>query len=745
MNQLGTGNVIKSNDSSATTSVQPANTNSGCVSWAAVVFSTTVQDSDNDGLLDVWKQNQGYIDFPSTSFVALPGAAKGQIDVFVQIDYMCSVVNPDGMCSSSGHVHLPKQAALDMVGNAFLAQGIHLHFDVGNNYQGDPFVIPFTLPTAGTTPPSGGNIIIESAITCSDSSVAPPKLCAFPDQPGVVSWKGGFDSLKGQFFQHGRRHSHHYLVMGHSLGFASTSWSIALGSLSSIVGNGATATVTTTSPHGLCLTVNCVAGGTPTRVTISGALADFNLNGTYQIVAVPSSTTFQVTTANVMSATFQNYGLAVATGPPKSTSGWSDLGGGDTMVSLGPWRADDPAGCQPNPALSLAPGQAYCSDQVGSVQVQAGTIMHELGHTLGLTHGGTFLDASGAPSYGVNCKPNFQSVMNYAFQIRGLPGFDELAHVDYSSQTLLNLSEGSLIESAGLGASTPFRTRWYAPQNNNFLDKLLSNAANRAASRHCNGTPLLATDPLMVRVEGPLVPGAIDWNDNGIIDSTTVAQDINLNGTTQDSSMLGFNDWANVDLRQMSARRNAFGFSGDIGSGDLIGGAGGDLIGGAGGDLIGGAGGDLIGGGGGDLIGGAGGDLIGGAGGEEVNDFDLANSTVDPPSSLACTNCVSLSGALVDNNKSVTLTWTPPGFGRIRTYFIWRAVGTISATNLPTNIGKVTGKVPGSPPATTFPDQNVKNNVTYTYFVTAALGADSGPNNGNGSAPSNFITVTVKF
>ena len=740
VNQFGTGNVVKGNDFVATTSVQPTATNRGCVSWAAVIFSTTVQDSDNDGLLDVWKKNQGYTEFPSGSFVSLSGAANGQKDVFVQIDYMCTAVNSDGSCSSSGHVHLPKQAALDTIGNAFLAQGIHLHFDVGNNYQGDPFVVPFSPPPAGSPAlPSGGNIISEGAIACSDSTVRSPKLCGFPNQPGVVGWKGGFDSIKSQFFQHGRKDSYHYLLMAHSLGFPTTSWSTALGTLSNIVTNGNIATITTTSPHGLCLTVNCVAGGVPTRVTISGALTDFNLNGTYQIVAVPSPLTFQITTANVTSATFNNYGLAVATGSPKSTSGWSDLGGGDTIVTLGEWPADDPVGCQVNPALPLAPGQDYCSDRVGSVLAQAGTIMHELGHTLGLTHGGTFPDVSGAITYGVNCKPNFQSVMSYLFQIRGLPGFDGLAHVDYSSQTLPNLLEGSLIESAGLAASTPYRTRWYAPQANNFIDKALSGVGNTAAARHCDGTPLLPTDPPTIRVEGPLAPGAIDWNDNGIIDSAAVAQDLNFSGTPSGSTFLGFEDWTDVDLRQMGARRNAFGFSTDIGSGDLIGGAGGDLIGGAGGDLIGGAGGDLIGGGGGDLIGGAGGDLIGGAGGEEVNDFDLANSTVDPPFGLACTNCISSSGSLVEQNKSVTLTWTPPGFGRIRTYFVWRAVGQVSATNLPTNIGKVTG----SPAGTTFTDSKIKNNVTYSYFVTAALGPDSGPNNGNESGPSNTIIVTV--
>lgn len=686
-------------DNFETTMVNPASSNGGCVSWGAIVFSTTVQDSDNDGLLDYWEAapgasnpvnpngaTPGYVDVGTGQFVALPNADPLHKDMFIQLDSMCSgnvVTNPDysSTCGTSGGgvSFQPSPGALSMLSNAFSAKGITLHLDTHS-------------------------AVAEQ--TCTDNyNISPPKLCSYPNQPGVVGWKAGFTETKNQplnypdesscraalngacirRFQQGRKDSYHYVLAANALGVANWTFSGALTSL--VVDSKGVATFTTSVAPGLVASDAVNGNG---RVTVMGALSAPALNGVYFVTSTmnanpgdPAPHTFTIQTANVPAGSYTlstDPTLAVASGKGGTGSGFSDLGGQDSLITLGLWGADG----QPD-------------------TVQAGTVMHEVGHTLGLSHGGSYNDSPGSYvlNFEPNCKPNYQSVMNYLFQVDLLQDASGNQVLDYSEQGLAALNELSLSGIISLtavdgSASTYSATSWYSP--------VPPNGAGSAAKAHCDGTPLAPnTDPQPTMFRIPGLAGQISpaWA-NG--------QDINFNGST-DSTLRGFNDWANLDLRQIGAT----GSLSTAGVGDLLGAGGvGDLLGAGGtGDLLGAGGvGDLLGAGGvGDLLGAGGvGDLLGagGMGNGEIT-RETANSIVRPPRNLAATPSDTRLA------HSVTLNWTKPVFGQIVSYNVYRgANGAAPTLYFSTSSGQ-------TPAATSFTDTNVTDCTTYTYFVTSLL------------------------
>lgn len=99
------------------------------------------------------------------------------------------------------------------------------------------------------------------------------------------------------------------------------------------------------------------------------------------------------------------------------------------------------------------------TNHVGTAAEQAGTFMHELGHALGLLHGG---------NDDMNFKPNFISVMNYFFQLGGVQrngesmytysGFNLIADEHHLSDEHALTSDSSL---------TMYGTQYFCPNNTN--------------------------------------------------------------------------------------------------------------------------------------------------------------------------------------------------------------------------------------------------------------------------------------
>lgn len=214
-----------------------------CLSWAAIITSTNVQDSDFDGLLDIWEtsglalnpgvRNDGTIAAPTPATfgtcIQYPnsclnlhamGASPSVPDIFMQIDWMQGTYG-------APHVHNPQLAALNMVGAAFQAHGINLHFDVGSSgtYQGQKsaYIIPTTYAQGGNVVEESGNLLCPNTVTEKQGST-----CAFPSQSSefsVLGWKSGFDAIKNgdsvlglpQLFATNRKDVFHYALFGHAI------------------------------------------------------------------------------------------------------------------------------------------------------------------------------------------------------------------------------------------------------------------------------------------------------------------------------------------------------------------------------------------------------------------------------------------------------------------------------------------------------------------------------------------------
>jgi hypothetical protein len=113
-------------------------------------------------------------------------------------------------------------------------------------------------------------------------------------------------------------------------------------------------------------------------------------------------------------------------------------------------------------------------------QKVAGTIMHELGHNLGLRHGG---------NENQNYKPNYNSIMSYQYQFYGVDTNCTILGnglLDYSSGTRPSLDENALDESLGICEDTaPVNALWKTDWNNDgdFTDLVAMNIDGRWGER----------------------------------------------------------------------------------------------------------------------------------------------------------------------------------------------------------------------------------------------------------------------
>ena len=235
-----------------------------------------------------------------------------------------------------------------MAGKAFKKAGINAHFDVGLDNAGDnrypeplsPFssscanLTTWTLGCALVAAPdaSGGEFVTEAA--CGGDPNAP---CQFPDYPGTVGWKSGY-----QYFRDAP-----VTANGAQLSFAQeAAWE-----------------------------ESCeLSGACPPRRRFDANRRDFFHYSLWaHALGLPKEPCLNADGSPNLTCQQTNADFRV----PGRSSGFGDVGGGDSLITL----------------------HAFGFNYNGADVTQAGTFMHEVGHNFERRHGGETLQRNCKPNY----------------------------------------------------------------------------------------------------------------------------------------------------------------------------------------------------------------------------------------------------------------------------------------------------------------------------------------------------------
>src|SRR5688572_10352889 len=787
----------------ATTEVDHANnTPYECLSWAAVIFSTAVKDADADGLPDGLEDATSTLKDPDPvnplgrdlprlrAMGANEGSATSHKDVFIEMNAMkttgasygnaaapfSTILDIDTVTDSVGHNHLPTPAVIKLLGDALknAPTPIALHVDVGDlvTYRA---IGPDYLSTVADeylimSDARGGETIAETACIPGQQTIDPtlPNSigCHFPQFPGTVGWKFGFQHYRDQAvngedglelnaaqetecyvdgtygngpgtacrrrFDPIRADLFHYFLYAHAMGM----------------------------PKGN----PCLSGGTDVPYPVSGTASCGSLT---------NNPDFHV---------------------PKSFSGVADFPGGGALITLGLWD------------MTMF---------VGSTFLQASTTMHELGHNFELSHAGQPPAlTNGSLVHQPNCKPNYPSIMSYLFQVNGLLDAAGNPHIDYSRKAYFDLAnttavlneaglydgnvngkQGVPLPDASLPAAFQYRTAWFVPIT---AGSLAETIGIQPATRFCGGEAFgTAPNPPMGRFDGPAVAADIDWKLDGLSSPST--SDANFDGAIT-PAYSGFDDWANVRLDRLGGSKNPEGYSlgqggfgfgqggfgfgpgnFDFGQGGFGFGQGGFGFGqggfgfGSGGFQLGdgafgfGQGGFGFGQGGFGFGQGGFGFGQGGFGFGSDPDYDHVKKMANFPAlSLAvcviggtntttpAVNCPAGTQGALHRNR---VTWAPPNASKPVSYRVYRAHGpSINGSSVVEQLCGITN-MPACPSGTSFVDnEELPNGENFTYFVRAVLKScdpatsqqpclpdDCNPTLESClSGPSNFVTLVAE-
>lgn len=194
--------------------------------------------------------------------------------------------------------------------------------------------------------------------------------------------------------------------------------------------------------------------------------------------------------------------------------GRAEIGGNDIMITMGEWNNQD--------------GTDFTENQI--INLQASTIMHELGHNLGLRHGG---------NSDLNYKPNYLSVMNYLYTNAGLPTIGEREGQRYYENKFFDplncfAMDGSPITNPNTGNPDGFIIDFSTGESVSILERAVNESAGL----------------------GRVNSEAVDFNCNGEIDSETYSwidmvnpENVNGDEIIQFDLLTDYDDWSSINLK----------------------------------------------------------------------------------------------------------------------------------------------------------------------------------------------------
>ncbi|HKQ39370.1 MAG TPA: hypothetical protein VJ063_14925, partial [Verrucomicrobiae bacterium] len=371
-------------------------------------------DTDNDGLLDHWEREGGGIDIDRDGTIDLAlsdfGANVRHKDIFLEIDWTAPRTNgyPGGWRNE------PYPGALRSLTNAFArapvhnpdgADGITLHVDAGAEF--DRRGHPFSQNLSGTS-----LALLQGGDRVRMADGQHPDVIYFgaPHDPGVPTLRSrSLHEVKDLYFgttdKRARELAFHYCVMGDwsdARGYAQSGPLQTTLNMIGVFGNGFTLPNSSTGTNAPTF-VKAEAGDWVMVVSGTGAGQIRQVRGVF--TEEDGATSFLIENPRFDPVPEDGAQFVIL---PRST-GESEIG------VRGPATGDDLANQHTLPGndiiLSVATRGRGSWGIIGDRESHWRTLMHEMGHNLGLRHGGNDADCEYRGDV-------YWSLMSYSHQLR---------------------------------------------------------------------------------------------------------------------------------------------------------------------------------------------------------------------------------------------------------------------------------------------------------------------------------------